>query len=107
MEQINKIELCGVVGRSDITPIQNTKVAHFSLATEYAYKGRDGGAIIDITWFSCTAFEGPKIAPLEKIQKGSKVHLIGRVRMQRYTDNTGCDRTNWEVICNSLDIVEG
>ena len=106
MEQICKLELAGVVCRSTITPVGDSKVARFSLATNYTYNGKDGGIIIDTTWFSCTAWEGENMPDLNQIQKGSKVHLIGRVRMQRYTDADGIDRQIWEVICSSLEIVE-
>ena len=106
MEQICKIELAGIVGRCNITPVGDSKVARFSLATNYTYNGKDGGIIIDTTWFSCTAWSNDKMPELEKIQKGSKIHLIGRVRMQRYTDAEGCDRQIWEVICSSLEILE-
>lgn len=105
MEQICKLELAGVVGRSTITPVGDSKVARFSLATNYTYNGKDGGIIIDTTWFSCTAWEGEKMPDLNLIRKGSKVHLIGRVRMQRYTDQNGIDRTTWEVMAQSLEIV--
>lgn len=107
MEQICKIELAGIVGRSTITPVGDSKVARFSLATNYTYNGKDGGIVIDTTWFSCTAWNGEKMPDLDKIQKGSKVHLIGRVRMQRYTDANGCDRQIWEVVAQELKLMEG
>ena len=52
-------------------------VARFSLATNYTYNGRDGGIIIDTTWFSVTAWQGDKITCINALQKGSKVHVIG------------------------------
>ncbi len=103
MENICKIELAGVVGRCTITHVGDSKVARFSLATNYTYNGKDGGIIIDTTWFSIIAWDLPE---LEKIQKGSKVHLIGRVRAQRYTDCNGCDHQSWEILAQELKIVE-
>ena len=107
MEFLNKIELQGVIGNVQLTPaVSGTKVARFSLATNYAYTGNDGGAIIDTTWFSVSAWEGDKIRCLDNLQKGTKVHVIGRVRCQRYVDTDGRDRQCWEVVASELKIVE-
>ena len=105
METLNKIELCGTVGRSSVTPVGDTKVARFSLCTETVYNGKDGGCIIDCTWFSVSAWQGEKMPDLNRIQQGAKVHVIGRVRMQRYTDAEGHDRQCWEVVANSVDLL--
>ena len=107
MEYLNKIELRGVVGSFQITPMNGTKVARFSLATEFCYKSNTGGIVIDTTWFSCTAWDGDKMPDLDSLQKGSKVHLIGRVGMQRYIDANGCDRQIWEIVASELEILEG
>ena len=106
MEFLNKIELQGVIGNVQLTPVSGTKVARFSLATNYAYTGNDGGAIIDTTWFSVSAWEGDKISCLDNLQKGTKVHVIGRVRCQRYIDASGCDRQCREVVASELKIEE-
>lgn len=106
MEFINKIELQGAIGTVRLTLVSGTKVARFSLATEYAYTGKDGGAIIDTTWFSVSAWEGDKIRCLDNLQKGTKVHVIGRVRCQRYVDVSGIDRQCWEIVASELKILE-
>ena len=103
---INKIELVGYVGRATVTPVGNTRVARFSLATNTCYNGSDGGVIVDTTWFSVSAWEGDKIRCLDNLQKGTKVHVIGRVRMQRYVDTDGRDRQCWEIVASELKIVE-
>ena len=81
MEFLNKIELRGVVGVSRLTNCGPTTICNFSLMTEYAYKGDNGCATIDTLWIQVIAC-GPKPGwpDLEKIQKGSKVHVIGRLR---------------------------
>ena len=81
MEFLNKIEIAGVVGRANLTPCGPTTVCNFSVMTEYCYKGNDGGVVVDTLWLSVTAC-GPKPQwpDLSQIQKGSKVHVIGRLR---------------------------
>lgn len=63
--------------------------------------------MVECTWFSVTAWEGSKITGLDKIQKGSKVYVSGRVRVRRYVDAEGCDRQCWEVVASELKIMEG
>lgn len=107
MEYLNKIELRGVVGVSRLTNCGPTTVCNFSLVTEYAYKGNDGGVVIDVLWLSVVAC-GPKPGwpDLSRIQKGSKVHVIGRLRAKRYCDAQGIDRTVYEVVAQELEILE-
>ena len=102
----NRIELAGVVGRASLTAVGDTRVARFSLATNTFYKGKDGRAVVDTTWFSATAWEGPAMPDLTRIQRGSRIHLQGRVRIQSYVDANGSDRQNWEIECSSLEIME-
>lgn len=106
MNFINKIEIAGVVGASNVSTVSGTKVARFSLVTETTSTSKDGCMVIDTTWFSVTAWEGSKITGLDKIQKGSKVHVLGRVRVRRYVDSEGNDRQCWEVVANELKLLE-
>lgn len=106
MESLCKIELCGYIGNATINNISGTKLARFSLATEYAYKSQDGTCCIDTTWFNCSCWESERIKNLDKIQKGKVAHLTGRVRMSRYIDATGSERQIWEVVCQTIEISE-
>ena len=106
MESINEIELQGVVGASQVRPVNGMKVARFSLMTEYASNSKDGCMVVESTWFSITAWEGDKITGLDKIGRGSKVHVIGRVRVHRYMDENGNERTTWEVMAREVQVVE-
>lgn len=107
MEQIAKIELVGIIGRVNLSEVGDTKMARFSLATNYCYKSKDGIPVIETQWFSVIAYPGPKIAALESLDRGKSVHVIGRVRMQRYLDASGNDRSSWDVIAQELKLVEG
>ena len=52
-------------------------MARFSVVTETAYNGRDGGIIVDCTWFSVSAFESAKIRCLDQLAKGKVVRVLG------------------------------
>ena len=102
MECLNKIELKGFVG--NIT--HNNGTSRFSLCVEEVFKAKDEVPLIQNTWFNCTAFEGNEIKDLQKIKRGTKVHVIGRVRMQRLLSSSENERFIWEVICTSIEIIE-
>lgn len=106
MEFINAITIQGVTGAVAITPVGDTRMARFSVVTETAYNGRDGGIIVDCTWFSVSAFESAKIRCLDQLAKGKVVRVLGRVRVQRYTDGNGAERSCWEIIAHEVNLQE-
>lgn len=104
MEFLNKIELKGVVGNASHNKVGNTNMVRFSVCTEYAYNGKDGGAVIDVTWHNCTAWESDK-NKISNITKGAFVHIIGRVRNTRYTASDGTERTISEILVNEVETI--
>ena len=108
MEQLNRIEIRGNVGNVSILKVGETRVAHFSVATNFAYKGRNGEPVIETTWHNVTAWEGNKgIAPLDSIQNGFPVYVTGRLRSQKYSASDGTEKTSMEVIASCVEPVEG
>ncbi|MGM9753588.1 MAG: single-stranded DNA-binding protein [Candidatus Cryptobacteroides sp.] len=106
MEQLNRIELRGVVGFVRRQLIQDKTVYHFTLATSRAFKDKSGQAVIDTVWHQVEAWEGPNIESPEKIEKGSKLYVCGRVRNQRYTGGDNIDRSYMEVVAQRLVFVD-
>ena len=41
-----------------------------------------------------------------KIEKGSKVHVIGRLRIQRYNDSEGIERVVYDVAASQMALIE-
>jgi len=105
MEQLNKIELRGVVGSVRIQTYDENKMARISLATNFAYKDRDGAAVIDTSWHHIVAWEGRNIQQLEKIVKGSRLYVVGRVRYQNYTGVDGVDRVATDILASRLSLL--
>lgn len=100
MEQLNKVELKGIVGRADARPIGDTMITRFSVATNYAYEGNDS-PVIETTWHSCVSFN----RKAAELKKGDNVHLVGRIRQQRFMDSNGQDRVVYEILVNNLEIL--
>ena len=105
MEQINKIELLGIVGSVRTQFIGERRMAKFTMVTNRAYKNKEGAPVIESTWHNVTAFEGRLVRDLEKLEKGRAVHVWGRLQIQHYTGIDGTDRTSVDVLCNHLEII--
>lgn len=106
MEQLNRIEIRGNVGNVNILKAGNTRVAHFSVATNFAYKDRNGEPVIETTWHYVTAWEGNKgIPPLDTIAKGFPVYVTGRLRMRKFISGDGSEKTSYDIIANTLEVL--
>ena len=106
MEQINRIEIRGNVGSVNTQTYPQGKVCHFTVATNYAYKDRNGGAVIDTQWHNVTAWDNKGIGDLDKIEKGSKVYVTGRMRYQKFTGSDGVERNTSDILASRVIVLE-
>lgn len=106
MEQINRIELRGLVGFVRLNQFNSQKVLHMSVATNYIYRNKEGAPEIETTWHNVTVWQSRDMPDLSLVEKGSKVQLIGRLRSQKYTDSDGMERTSYEVIAYKLELID-
>lgn len=106
MEQLNKIELRGVVGSVRIQSYSDNRMARMTVATNYAYKDREGCAVIDTSWHNVVAWENKNIQNLNRLERGSKVYLQGRIRYQKYTASDGVEKVVTEIIANRLVLLD-
>lgn len=97
MEYINKIELRGRVGRSDVQDFGSSRLCRFSLATDYGYRSKDGTPVIDTMWINVSLWDSKGSMDFSEIQKGAIIHVWGRVRTYKYADADGQERSNWDV----------
>ena len=56
MEHLNRIELRGRVGTVRTNEVNGTKVANFSLVSEYLYTTRDGADVSEPPWINVAAW---------------------------------------------------
>ena len=104
-QYINRVELQGIVGTSKVISIGDKKVVRFSLATNYAYKDKEGYPVIETTWHTCSVWAEME-ADLTMYRKSAPLHIEGRIRNIRYTDADGCERTTLEVAASKVERVE-
>jgi|LSQX01.1.fsa_nt_gb single-strand DNA-binding protein len=105
MEQLNKVEIRGIIGSVRLQEVGDTKVARFTVATNIAYKAKDGCGVIETTWHNVSAFEGGEIRDLELLTKGSRVHVTGRMRSQSFIGDDGVKRNIHEIFARTLSIL--
>lgn len=106
MEQLNKVELRGVIGSVRIQNIGDTQMARFSVATNYCYKNNSGEAVIETTWHQVTAFKNDKMPDFSSLTKGTNVEVKGRIRNNRFTDSNGEERTLTEIIASEVKVLK-
>ena len=106
MEQLNRVELRGIVGNVRIQTFDENRMARIGLATNFAYKDREGSAVIDTSWHNVIAWEGRNIQGLERIGKGTKLRVLGRIRYQNYTGLDGIDRTGTDIVASQIQIID-
>lgn len=95
MEMLNKVELRGVVGNCRTQEYEDYIHAYFVVATNYAYKDKDGTPVVETTWHDVLASEKKDlpIFDLAHLKTGDKVHIFGRIQAQRYVDQDGREHT--------------
>jgi len=107
MEQLNRIELRGNVG--NVRPPLKEDGPHavnFSVATNYVFKGRNNEAQIETTWHNIVAWNLKGMPDLTQLQVGTPVHIIGRMRQNRYTGADGVERYTFEVQASVVEILD-
>lgn len=107
MEQLNRIELRGTVGSVRLQTFNDNQVARLSLATNVAYRDRDGSAVIETTWHNINAWASKDIRDLDKIEKGTKLYVQGRIRNVRFVGQDGLDHFSTDVQAHRLVIIDG
>lgn len=106
MEELNRIELQGRIGNIRIFEVGQTKTARLSLATNRLFEANDGTMTIETTWHDVSVWQDNIKEDLGSVRKGDILHVIGRVRRQRYVASNGEERYSYEVIAHSAEIVK-
>ena len=105
---LNKVMLIGRLGADPEMRFSGdgAAIANFNLATNEAWKKRDGEAQEKTDWHRCVVFG----ALAEKVvqtylKKGNLVYIEGRLQTRSWEDKNGNTRYTTEVVCNSLEML--
>lgn len=88
-----------------ISDIRRTPYGESFLQNHYAYGAKDGTRVIETDWHLVKAMEGAVNGTLDKLRKGCSVHVLGRLRMQRYIAEDGSPRSFVEVLASQVEIL--
>ena len=106
---LNKIMLIGNLGKDpkmDYLP-SGKAVTKFSLAVSRRMRDRDTGERREETqWFNIVAWDQLAETCNQYLHKGSKVYIEGRMTSHKYTDNSGVERTAWEVTADNMEMLD-
>lgn len=100
MEHLNRIELKGTVGSVQVRTVREESVTLLTVATNYVYKAIDGSHVIETTWHNVTAWKDAETEDAENLKKGDEVHILGRIRQQKYVATSGEERSSYNVLAS-------
>lgn len=102
---LNRVEIKGRIGAVRVTKLSDTSLARISVLTEYMYKDQNGQVCIESTWHTVVLWEGSAASAetIESLAKGDAVHVIGRIRNQRYTDSEGVEKAIPEIVAQRFE----
>lgn len=106
MEQLNKVELRGVVGNVHIYDQQKgtAPFARFSLVTKHVYFQQSSGEdVVESTWHNIMVTQGKAFEDLTQIQKGDSFHVLGRIRNSRFVGQDGQERYTTDIVASLLE----
>ena len=83
-------------------------VVTLSLATNDGYKDRQTGQFIESTeWHRVTVFGKQAETVGQFVKKGDLLYIEGRIRTNKWQDQTGQDRYTTEIVANQMQMLTG
>jgi single-strand DNA-binding protein len=100
----NRVMLIGNLGQDpEIKTLESgKKVAHFTIATNDAYKNTDGQKIEETTWHNIVAWNGLAERAARFLKKGREVAVDGRLVYRSYEDKKGVTKYTTEIVLNEI-----
>ena len=97
---INRIELCGVVGRSNSEKVGERTVVRFSLNTT----STGNGAFIETCWHDVVYWTTPTDRAALEIGRGDCIHVWGRIRYYSYINREGNEVKAYQCLAERLAV---
>lgn len=105
MENVNKVELKGILGSIRITEISGIKHARFSVGTTYELDAKM--AIKATNWTAVLAWQSDTLGvDLSDLRQGMNIGVVGRLHNQIYVDSKGVEHSFTEVIAQNISIIK-
>lgn len=81
-------------------------ITRFRVAVNNRRKDRDGNFVDHTEWFSVTSFGRQAEIAAERLQKGSRVYVDGRLESRTYQGNDGQSRYSLDIVANELILLD-
>lgn len=107
MECLNRLQLRGHIGSARVSQLSEHQIAHFTVATNRAFKDKDGNVVIETTWHQVEAWTSRDVPAtvFERLKKGLSVFVEGRLINQRYIASDGTERTMFTLRATKIEIL--
>ncbi|HOU02013.1 MAG TPA: single-stranded DNA-binding protein [Bacteroidales bacterium] len=104
----NRVQLIGNLGQDpEIKTLESgKKVAHFTIATNDAYKNSEGQKVEETTWHNIVAWNGLAERAAKYLKKGKQVAVDGRINYRSYEDKKGVTKYITEIVLNELLLLQ-
>lgn len=99
-EQLNKVEISGIVDRCRSSVVHNKRHTCFNVASPRLDIDEEGNRAIEITWLQCCTFYAP-----EGLSDGARVKVSGRLHNQKVVDAEGKAHYETEILAQSVEIL--
>lgn len=108
----NDLNMCCFVGRLGKEPEvrflpSGDQVASFSLAVGSQWKDKSGEKQESTEWVNCVIFGKLAGVAGEYLQKGSQVHIVGRMKTDKYQAKDGSDRYSTKIVVDRMQMLGG
>ena len=97
----NYIEIAGTVSRLSVQQCGGKRVARYAVVTGRRGKDAAGKETVYNTWHNVVTWETPGF-DFDGIREGAAILVDGRIRVRKYVDASGNDRTATEVYSSGL-----
>lgn len=101
------ITITGNVGKDPLVKFTKTGKTFVSFGVAVTERVKEGDEWVDgpTTWFNVTAWDRAAEAIADNVQRGSKVIVTGRFKMEEWTDQDGVLRTSPSVTADTVGVV--
>ena len=107
---VNRVILVGRLGRDPETRYTQAgdAVCTFSLATSENWRDKNTGQRTERTeWHNIVLYRKLAEIAQQYLTKGKEVYIEGRIQSRKYTGKDGIERTSYEIIGESLQMLGG
>ena len=104
---LNRVELKGNAGRDgELVELgKGNALLRFGLATSESYQKPTGEWVNTTTWHNIILWgeDARKAHPI--VKKGAKLHVIGKIVTNEYTDKEGIKRLGYKIQTNDVSLI--